>query len=98
MCEQLADQVTKTINLAVFDRNAAINFAQTAAYASPASCGLNAVAAPVFTFSGEVVAALSASGSSFRLTGQRLPEVSAVARTAAEEVSERLGRFCRPTP
>jgi DNA-binding IclR family transcriptional regulator len=38
---------------------------------------LNAVAAPVFTFNGVTTAALSASGPPFRLTEQRLPEVSA---------------------
>jgi IclR family acetate operon transcriptional repressor len=60
--------------------------------------GLNAVAAPVFTFNGEVLAALSASGPSFRLTEQRLPEVSAMVRAAAEKISERLGHFRRTTP
>ncbi|WP_461061465.1 IclR family transcriptional regulator [Streptomyces pseudoechinosporeus] len=55
--------------------------------------GLNAVAAPVFASHGQVVAALSASGPSFRLTEQRLQEVSALVRAAAEEVSARLGHL-----
>jgi IclR family acetate operon transcriptional repressor len=55
------------------------------------------VAAPVFTINGEVMAALSASGPSFRLTEQRLPEVSAVVRAAAEKISERLGHLRRTT-
>ncbi|WP_416985710.1 IclR family transcriptional regulator [Streptomyces sp. T028] len=58
--------------------------------------GLNAVAAPVFTFNGQVVAAVSASGPSFRLTEQRLPEVGAAVRAAAAEISGRLGHLRRP--
>ncbi|MER6121894.1 IclR family transcriptional regulator C-terminal domain-containing protein [Streptomyces sp. NPDC001795] len=57
--------------------------------------GLNAVAAPVFTFNGQVVAALSASGPSFRLTEQRLLEVSALVQGAAEKISDRLGYLRR---
>ncbi|MFI8236630.1 IclR family transcriptional regulator [Streptomyces sp. NPDC085866] len=57
--------------------------------------GLNAVAAPVFTFNGQAVAALSASGPSFRLSEQRLPEVSALVRAAAEQISNRLGHLVR---
>ncbi|MGV9347507.1 IclR family transcriptional regulator [Streptomyces spiralis] len=58
--------------------------------------GLNAVAAPVVTFNGQVVAALSASGPSFRLSVQRLREVAALVRTAAQEISGRLGHLGRP--
>ncbi|MGC0316556.1 IclR family acetate operon transcriptional repressor [Kitasatospora acidiphila] len=53
--------------------------------------GLNAVAAPVFAQNGQVVAAISASGPSFRLTEGRIPEVAAAVRSAAEQVSARLG-------
>ncbi|MET8565979.1 IclR family transcriptional regulator [Streptomyces flaveolus] len=53
--------------------------------------GLNAVAAPVLTLGGQVVAALSASGPSFRFTERRLREVAAAVRAAAEEISGRLG-------
>ncbi|WP_084701937.1 IclR family transcriptional regulator, partial [Streptacidiphilus anmyonensis] len=53
--------------------------------------GLNAVAAPVFAHNGQVVAAISASGPSFRLAKPRLAEVARAVRTAAEEVSTRLG-------
>jgi IclR family acetate operon transcriptional repressor len=167
VCEQLADQVAETINLAILDRNATINIDQvlgpsaitthnwlgrrTPLHATSSgkillarlpepglasrlagplesytphtvtdpgtlraqlkrACadgcaysveefekGLNAVAAPVFTINGEVMAALSASGPSFRLTEQRLPEVSAVVRAAAEKISERLGHLRRTT-
>ncbi|MFF8848165.1 IclR family transcriptional regulator [Streptomyces sp. NPDC015127] len=57
--------------------------------------GLNAVAAPVFGFDGRVVAALSASGPSFRLTEQRLREVSAAVFAAAGTISDRLGHLRR---
>ncbi|MDH6125490.1 IclR family transcriptional regulator [Kitasatospora sp. GP82] len=53
--------------------------------------GLNAVAAPLFAYHGQVVAAVSASGPSYRLTERRIPEVAAVVRAAAEEISARLG-------
>lgn len=57
--------------------------------------GLNAVAAPVFTADGRVVAALSASGPSFRLTEPRLREIAPAVRTAARSVSDRLGHLRR---
>ncbi|WP_281291992.1 hypothetical protein [Streptomyces tailanensis] len=44
------------------------------------------------------MAALSASGPPFRLAEQRPPEVSAVARSAAEKISEHLGHSRRATP
>ncbi|WP_370114668.1 IclR family transcriptional regulator [Streptacidiphilus sp. MAP12-33] len=53
--------------------------------------GLNAVAAPVFAHNGQVVAAISASGPSFRLAEPRLAEVAQAVREAAEQVSTRLG-------
>ncbi len=53
--------------------------------------GLNAVAAPLFAYHGQVVAAISASGPSYRLTERRILEVAATVRTAAEEISARLG-------
>ncbi|MEV5388381.1 IclR family transcriptional regulator C-terminal domain-containing protein [Streptomyces sp. NPDC052721] len=58
--------------------------------------GLNAVAAPVLTLGGQVVAALSASGPSFRFTERRLREAAAAVRAAAEEISGRLGHFGQP--
>ncbi|MGW1811724.1 IclR family transcriptional regulator domain-containing protein [Streptomyces sp. NPDC002078] len=58
--------------------------------------GLNAVAAPVVAFDGQVVAALSASGPSFRLNVRRLREVATVVRTAAQDISGRLGHLGRP--
>jgi DNA-binding IclR family transcriptional regulator len=58
--------------------------------------GLNAVAAPVFAHNGQVVAAISASGPSFRLAKARLAEVATAVRDAAEEVSARLGYVRTP--
>ncbi|MGK5531139.1 IclR family transcriptional regulator [Streptomyces sp. URMC 129] len=60
--------------------------------------GLNAVAAPVFTVNGRVVAALSASGPSFRLTERRLREIAPVVRAAAGKISDRLGHLRRSVP
>jgi len=53
--------------------------------------GLTAVAAPVTGSSGTVVASLSASGPTFRLPSDRLPDVAADVVAAAREVSHRLG-------
>ncbi len=53
--------------------------------------GLNAVAAPVFDSSAEVVAALSVSGPSYRLSADHFGEVAARTIAAAESVSRRLG-------
>jgi DNA-binding IclR family transcriptional regulator len=53
--------------------------------------GLNAVAAPVFADNGQVVAALSVSGPSFRLTGERLAQAASAVRAAAAEISARIG-------
>ncbi|KAB8195732.1 helix-turn-helix domain-containing protein [Nonomuraea phyllanthi] len=55
--------------------------------------GLNAVAAPIRGRDGSVVAAVSASGPSYRLTPQRLPEVAARLVEAAREISQRLGYY-----
>jgi IclR family acetate operon transcriptional repressor len=53
--------------------------------------GLTAVAAPVRDAEGRVVASISASGPSFRITGDRIPAVAALVRQAAAEISRRLG-------
>ncbi|AHH96532.1 IclR family transcriptional regulator [Kutzneria albida] len=53
--------------------------------------GLNAVAAPVRSADGEVVAALSVSGPAYRLVDDRFAEVAAAAVRGAAEVSARLG-------
>ena len=53
--------------------------------------GLTAVAAPVRNAHGDVVASMSVSGPSFRLDAERLDDVIAQLRQAADEVSHRLG-------
>ena len=58
--------------------------------------GLVAVAAPVRDLSGNVVASLSASGPVFRLPRERVPALGAAVRTAAAEVSRRLGSAAVP--
>nr|WP_055503511.1 IclR family transcriptional regulator [Nonomuraea pusilla] len=55
--------------------------------------GLNAVAAPIRGGDGSVVAAVSASGPSYRLTRQRLPEVGKLLVEGAREISQRIGYY-----
>ncbi|WP_433439764.1 IclR family transcriptional regulator [Nonomuraea sp. CA-141351] len=55
--------------------------------------GLNAVAAPIRGSDGSVVAAVSASGPSYRLTPDRLPEVGELLVEAAREISQRIGYY-----
>ncbi len=53
--------------------------------------GLTAVAAPVLGIDGALVASVSASGPTFRLAPERLPQVAAQVIAAGEEISRRLG-------
>lgn len=53
--------------------------------------GFVAVGAPVINADGRVVAAISLSGTRIRLTDERIPEVGALVRGAAERISHRLG-------
>lgn len=53
--------------------------------------GLTAAAAPVRNAHGDVVASMSVSGPTFRLSEQRVSEVLPLLVAAAEEVSHRLG-------
>ncbi|MFC7588672.1 IclR family transcriptional regulator [Nonomuraea antimicrobica] len=55
--------------------------------------GLNAVAAPISGADGSVVAAVSVSGPSYRLTQDRLPEVGALLVAGAREISQRIGYY-----
>ena len=57
--------------------------------------GLNAVAAPVYDGTGEVVAAVGVSGPSYRLTVESFPDVAAHLVEGAWEISARLGHFGR---
>lgn len=53
--------------------------------------GLHAMAAPIRDRDGVVVAALSASGPSYRLTEERLHELAPVLCKGADEISHRMG-------
>lgn len=53
--------------------------------------GLNAVAAPIRSHDGRLLAALSASGPAYRLGRDRFPEVSRLVIRAANEVSRQMG-------
>ncbi|MCT2590817.1 IclR family transcriptional regulator [Streptomyces sp. N2-109] len=54
--------------------------------------GLNAIACPVHGAGGEVVAALSISGPSYRLSTDVFPQLARTVGEAAAEVSARIGR------
>ena len=53
--------------------------------------GLTAIAAPVRNAEGTVIASISASGPSFRMPADRIPDLVSSVRRAAGEVSRRLG-------
>jgi len=53
--------------------------------------GLTAIAAPVRNAEGVVTASMSASGPSFRLSEDRILDVAAAVRRAADKISQRLG-------
>jgi DNA-binding IclR family transcriptional regulator len=53
--------------------------------------GLNAVAAPIRSHDGEVVAAVSASGPAYRLGEERLHDLAPVLVAGARDISHRLG-------
>jgi DNA-binding IclR family transcriptional regulator len=53
--------------------------------------GLNAVAAPVHDRFGAVIAAVSVSGPSYRLTPERMDEIVPALRAGAAEISRRMG-------
>ena len=55
--------------------------------------GLNALAAPVYDGTGEVVAAVGVSGPSYRLTVESFPAAAAHLAAGAREISARLGYF-----
>jgi DNA-binding IclR family transcriptional regulator len=59
--------------------------------------GLNAVAAPVFDRSGQVIAAVSVSGPSYRLDEQRIRHVVGPLLASTAEISRRMGHR-RPPP
>ena len=55
------------------------------------SLGIRCIAAPVFNFSGQVVAAMGVAGPSVRVTRAKLREFAVPLQGAARQLSERLG-------
>jgi DNA-binding IclR family transcriptional regulator len=55
--------------------------------------GLNAIAAPVCSHQGDVVAAVSVSGPAYRLSPARMEEIAPAVVAAADELSHRLGYY-----
>ncbi|HEY5835739.1 IclR family transcriptional regulator [Streptomyces sp.] len=53
--------------------------------------GLHAMAAPIRSRDGEVIAAISASGPAYRFTEERVHELAPVLLEGAEEISRRMG-------
>ncbi|GAB3904930.1 hypothetical protein GCM10027612_73630 [Microbispora bryophytorum subsp. camponoti] len=53
--------------------------------------GLNAIAAPIRSHEGEVVAAVSASGPAYRFSEERMRELAPVLVAGAADISHRLG-------
>ena len=72
---------------------AAVAAAGWAATEEELELGLNAVAAPVRGHDGAVVAAVSVSGPSYRLSPDRFADVAAAVVAAAGEISRRLGQL-----
>ncbi|MFC0551003.1 IclR family transcriptional regulator [Planotetraspora thailandica] len=53
--------------------------------------GLNAIAAPIRSHDGEVIAAVSASGPAYRFSEQRMHELAPVLIAGADDISHRMG-------
>ncbi|SDS61275.1 DNA-binding transcriptional regulator, IclR family [Microlunatus soli] len=53
--------------------------------------GLNAIAAPIRTHDGTVIAAISIAGPAYRLGAEQLPDLATAVIAAAEQVSHRMG-------
>jgi DNA-binding IclR family transcriptional regulator len=53
--------------------------------------GLSAVAAPIWNHEGEVIAAVSVSGPSFRLSSEKIPELAELTKQTANKISHQLG-------
>ncbi|MGW2198566.1 IclR family transcriptional regulator [Streptosporangium sp. NPDC001682] len=53
--------------------------------------GLNAIAAPIRSYDGEIVAAVSASGPAYRFGEDRLHELAPLVIAGARDISHRLG-------
>ncbi|MFI7586400.1 IclR family transcriptional regulator [Spongisporangium articulatum] len=75
---------------------ATVKDAGWASTAEELEVGLTAVAAPIWSGDGRVVAAISASGPSYRLQVTQFPAVAARLVAGAREISRRLGYYAAP--
>ncbi len=82
---------TETVVQRLDEQLARVREAGYAMAAEEYEVGLNAVAAPVFDRSGQVVAAVSVSGPSYRLDDQRIRQVVAQLLAATADISRRMG-------
>jgi DNA-binding IclR family transcriptional regulator len=82
---------TETVVQRLDEQLARVREAGYAMAAEEYEVGLNAVAAPVFDRSGQVVAAVSVSGPSYRLDDQRIRHVVAPLLAATADISRRMG-------
>jgi DNA-binding IclR family transcriptional regulator len=82
---------TETVVQRLDEQLARVREAGYAMAAEEYEVGLNAVAAPVFDRSGQVVAAVSVSGPSYRLDDQRIRQVVAPLLAATADISRRMG-------
>ena len=82
---------TETVAQRLDEQLARVREAGYAMAAEEYEVGLNAVAAPVFDRSGQVVAAVSVSGPSYRLDDQRIRQVVAPLLAATADISRRMG-------
>lgn len=53
--------------------------------------GIRCVAAPIFNFNGEVIAAISIAGFTFRITKERLPELIYIIKEYSNKISREFG-------
>jgi DNA-binding IclR family transcriptional regulator len=96
------ESFTAKTNVSVTDLEAELASIRESGWASvqeELEVGLNAVAAPVYDSTGEVIAALSVSGPSYRLGDDQFERIAKLTIAAAEGISRRLGwidRTSRP--
>jgi DNA-binding IclR family transcriptional regulator len=93
LSSDLTAQTEKTITIRheLLDQLADIQKVGYAIAEQELEIGLNAVAAAVKNHRGVVVAAISVSGPSFRLSGERLIELGEVTKSTADRISRQMG-------
>ena len=56
-------------------------------------CGMTAVAAPIYSAEGSVVASVAVSGPTFRLPAEEIPATAELVKAAAAEISRQIGFY-----